>query len=80
MRDKLVRALRKLKVGLYDDSDEEGGIVLEGCGSCGAKHHHMCATNNKWLTWIGDKGIDGRRCFDCWLSRCPLKRTSQAEN
>ena len=51
------------------------GVVLGQCGSCGAKHHHVCATENKWLAWIGDKDIDGRRCFDCWLLEASLKGT-----
>ena len=53
----------------------DAGPSLDRCGSCGRKHHHMCASENKWLKWIDDKSIEGRKCFDCWLLEAQLKQT-----
>jgi hypothetical protein len=36
--------------------------------------HHLCATEHRWLKWIGDKLIEGRKCFDCWLLEAQLKQ------
>ena len=41
-------------------------------------HHHMCASENKWLKWISDDKIEGRKCFDCWLLEASLKGTVHA--
>jgi len=38
-------------------------------------HHHLCASENKWLKWISDDKIEGRKCFDCWLLEASLKET-----
>ena len=53
----------------------EAGPSLDKCGSCGAMHHHLCASENKWLKWISDDKIEGRKCFDCWLLEASLKET-----
>ena len=45
---------------------------LDKCASCGCEHHHLCAKENRWLKWIGDKSIEGRKCFDCWLLEAQL--------
>ena len=36
--------------------------------------HHMCASENRWLKWIGDESVEGRKCFDCWLLEALLKQ------
>ena len=51
------------------------GPSLDKCASCGCEHHHLCASENSWLKWIGDKSIEGRKCFDCWLLEAQLKQT-----
>ena len=51
----------------------EAGPSLDKCGSCGAMHHHISASENKWLKWISDDKIEGRKCFDCWLLEASLK-------
>ena len=52
--------------------DQPAGPSLDKCTSCGREHHHLCATENKWLNWIGDEKIEGRKCFDCWLLEAQL--------
>ena len=37
----------------------------------------MCATDNKWLKWIGSDAIEGRKCFDCWLLEAQLKQNQK---
>lgn len=55
--------------------DGEAGPSLHKCASCGREHHHLCATENRWLKWIGDDKMEGRMCFDCWLLEAQLKQT-----
>ena len=35
----------------------------------------MCASENKWLKWVSDTKIEGRKCFDCWLLEASLNGT-----
>ena len=45
---------------------DDAELVLAPCGMCGAKHHHLCATEHKLLQPVLDK-LDGRFCFECAL-------------
>ena len=54
---------------------DRAGPSLDKCASCGNEHHHLCATENVWLKWIGDDKIEGRTCFDCWLLEVRLRNT-----
>ena len=51
----------------------EAGPLLDKCVSCGTMHHHISALENKWLKWISDDKIEGRKCFDSWLLEASLK-------
>ena len=58
------------KLCKFSQLDANGaGPTLDRCGSCGASHHHMCASENAWLKWIGSEKIEGRKCFDCTSTR-----------
>ena len=50
-------------------------MAKEPCASCGLEHHHLCASENPFLKWIGPEKIEGRKCFDCWLLEAQLRKT-----